>query len=278
MLMRIFVAGATGAIGRRLVPLLVAGGHHVVGTTRRPQKTETLRAQGADAVVVDGLHREAVIKAVAAARPDVVVHQMTALTNLRNLKKFDDEFALTNRLRTEGTDNLIAAAHEAGVRRIVVQSYAGWPNIRSGSRVKTEDDPLDSRPPAAMAQSLKAIRHVESVVPAVTDTVGIVLRYGSLYGPGTSIALDGDIVAAVRRRMFPVFGEGGGVWSFAHVDDVAEATRLAIERGVPGIFNIVDDEPAEVALWLPGVPSVLSRRAICRSGSGDGSSATRAFR
>jgi nucleoside-diphosphate-sugar epimerase len=249
--MRIFLAGATGAIGKRLVSLLVSGGHHVIAATRSQDKIDGLRTTGAEPVVVDALDRDAMMKAVTSGRPEVVVHQVTALANMGNLKKFDEEFALTSRLRTEGTEYLLAAARNVGARKFVAQSYTGWPNIREGGRVKTEDDPFDPNPPQAMRRSLDALRQLEAMVSHASDMAGIVLRYGSFYGPGTSIALDGGIVQMVRQRKFPIVGDGKGVWSFIHIDDAATATYLAIERGPAGIFNIVDDEPAEVAVWLP---------------------------
>jgi nucleoside-diphosphate-sugar epimerase len=257
---RVFLAGATGAIGRRLVPLLVAAGHGVVATTRTPEKVAGLRAQGAEPVVVDGLDGEAVRRAVAAARPDVIVHQMTALASMSDLKHFDREFAVTNRLRTEGTAHLLAAARETGVRRLVAQSYSGWPTERRGGRVKTEDDPLDPEPPQAMARTLAAIRELERTVTTAGDVRGTVLRYGSLYGPGTSTSAQGKIVELVRQRKFPLVGGGAGVWSFLHVADAALATLRALEREVPGIYNVVDDEPAEVALWLPYLAQVLGAK------------------
>jgi len=258
--MKIFLAGATGAVGKRLVPVLVARGHHLVATTRSVEKAKRLRSAGAEAVVVDGLDRDAVITAVKVARPDVIVHQMTALTSMRSLKKFDDEFALTNRLRTEGTEYLLEAARAAGTKKLIVQSYTGWPSMREGSRVKTEDDPLDPKPPNAMSRTLDAIRRLESLVAVASDINGIILRYGSFYGPGTSIAPGGEIVEAVRQRKFPIVGDGGGVWSFVHMDDVATATFAAIERGMPGVYNIVDDEPAEVSVWLPDLAQAVGAK------------------
>jgi nucleoside-diphosphate-sugar epimerase len=259
--MRVFIAGATGAIGRRLVPLLVENGHQVVGTTRTPAKVEALRAEGAEAVVVDGLNGQAVMEAVVAARPDAIVHQMTALASMRSLKHFDDEFAMTNRLRTEGTRHLLAAALAAGTRTFVAQSYTGWPNERRGSRIKTEEDPLDADPPEAVSKTLAAMRELEEMVSKVFGTV---VRYGALYGPGTSLADDGEIVQMIRERKFPLVGEGTGVWSFIHVDDAARATQLAIERGTPGVFNIVDDDPAEVSVWLPELAQILGAKPPLR--------------
>jgi 2-alkyl-3-oxoalkanoate reductase len=239
---RVFLAGATGAVGKRLVPLLVGRGHEVVGTTRTPDKIAPLRAAGAEAVVVDGLDRAAVLRAVASARPDVVVHQMTALAGIRNLRRFDDAFAVSNRLRTEGTNHLLDAARAAGVRRFVVQSYTGWPNSSVGGRVKTEEDALDADPPRSMGKTLNAIRRLEGAVLDASDLVGIVLRYGAFYGEGTSLAPGGDLVEAVRQRRLLVIGRGAGVWSFIHIDDAAVATRLAIEGGPSGLYNIVDDD------------------------------------
>ena len=244
--MRVFVAGATGAIGRRLLPQLAARGHEVVATTTTEAKVEQLGSLGAEPVVLDGLDPVAVGQAVARAEPEVIVHQMSALSAEPDLRHFDEYFARTNRLRTDGTRNLLAAAQASGVKRFVVQSYTGWPNIRSGGEVKTEDDPLDPEPPAAQAESLAAIRSLEqAVVDAPLE--GIVLRYGSLYGPGASEPL----VELVSRRRLPIVGRGEGVWSWVHVDDAAAATVAAVEHRRPGIFNIVDDEPAPVSEWLP---------------------------
>ena len=251
--MNIFLAGATGAVGKSLVPMLVQRGHRVVATTTSQAKVPQLRAAGAEPVVLDALNRDAVMRAVDAARPEVVVHQMTALASLKNLKRFDKAFELTNRLRTEGAQYLLAASAAAGARRFIVQSYTGWPNIREGGRVKTEDDPLDPHPPRILKNVLDAIMQLEAMVlgAAGSGIDGLALRYGSFYGPGTSIYSGGDVVKMVRRRMFPIVGSGAGVWSFIHIDDAAEATRIAIEGGPAGIYNIVDDEPAEVSIWLP---------------------------
>jgi nucleoside-diphosphate-sugar epimerase len=258
--MKILLAGATGAIGKRLVPLLVAGGHHVVATSRTPAKLNYLRSAGAEPILMDGLDGEEVIKAVMSSRPDVIVHQMTALASMRSLKKFDDELALTNRLRTEGTSHLAAAAALAGTRKFVAQSYTGWPNERQGGRVKTETDPFDPDPPFAMTRTLDAIQTLEHIVSTTAGLNGMALRYGSLYGPGTSIASEGEIVRQIRQRSFPLIGNAAGVWSFIHVDDAARATQLAIERGAPGIYNIVDDEPAEVSEWLPDLARALGAK------------------
>jgi nucleoside-diphosphate-sugar epimerase len=260
--MRIFLAGATGAIGRRLVPLLVGRGHEVVATTRTNDKAHGLRAMGAQPVVVDGLNRPKVMEAVLSAKPDVIVHQMTSLANLRNLRKFDKTFAMTNRLRTEGTQYLLDAAQTSGVRKFLAQSYTGWPNIREGSRVKSEDDPLDPNPPKSAKRTFDAIRQLETSVARASSSrlTGIILRYGSFYGPGSQIADDGTIVEMVRRRKFPIVGDGAGVWSFIHVDDAANATRLAIEGAPAGTYNIVDDDPAEVSTWLPYLADAIGAK------------------
>jgi len=250
-MMKIFVAGATGFVGSRLIPLLVDRGHQVVGTTRSAAKADRLTRVGAEPMIVDGLDRDGLTAAVIKAEPDVVVHQMTALSVHFDLRRVDRYFAMTNRLRTEGTDILLAAARSAGVRKVVAQSFAGWPYARVGGPVKTEDDPLDPTPPPRLRSTLDAIRHVEREVLSAGDMDGVVLRYGGFYGPQSSISPDGEIVTMVRKRRFPIVGDGAGVWSFVHVDDVATATTAAIERGAPGIYNIVDDEPARVADWLP---------------------------
>ncbi len=250
--MRVFVAGASGAIGGRLVPQLIERGHEVTGTSRSPEKAERLRAQGAEAVVLDLLDPVAVSEVVVAVRPEAIVHEATALAGMSDVKHFDRSFATTNRLRTEGTDALLAAAREAGVERFVAQSYAGWPYAREGGAVKTEDDPLDPEPVPAMSETLDAIRHLES---RVVDAGGIVLRYGGLYG-----APDDAQLELVRKRRFPIVGDGGGVWSFVHMDDAAAATVLALERGAPGIYTVVDDEPAPVREWLPALAEAIGAK------------------
>lgn len=262
--MNIFIAGATGAVGKRLVPQLVRRGHRVVATTRTAGKVESLRAAGAEPVVLDALDRAAVMAAVAAARPDVVVHQLTALPRMPDLRHFDREFAPTNRLRTEGTEHLLAASAAAGVRRFVAQSYSGWNNPREGSgRIKTEADGLIRDPLPSQRETLEAIIKLETLttVDARSSGIeGIALRYGSLYGPGTAVARDGEVIEAVRKRKLPVVGDGGAVWSWIHIDDAAEATRVAIEGGPGGVYNIVDDEPAEVSVWLPELARILGAK------------------
>jgi nucleoside-diphosphate-sugar epimerase len=261
--MRVFVAGATGAIGRELIPLLVAGGHQVHGMTRSGSKRQELRELGAVPVVADALDREQVTAAVERARPDVIVHQLTALKTL-DLRHMERTFALTNRLRTEGTDHLLAAGRAVGVKRFVAQSNA-TAYARDGAPVKAEDQGLyDPEPVGAMAANLEAMRHLEEAVLGAEWTEGIVLRYGAFYGPGTSIAADGEMVELVRKRKAPVIGDGGAVWSFIHVADAAEATLRAIETGTRGLYNVVDDDPAPVAEWLPELAGELGAKRPMR--------------
>jgi nucleoside-diphosphate-sugar epimerase len=258
--MRIFVAGAGGVVGARLVPMLIAGGHDVVAMTRSLGKSDALRAMGAEPAVADGLDREAVMQAVMRAEPEVVVHQMTALSQIKSLKRFDDEFALTNRLRTEGTDHLVEAARAAGVRRLIVQSYGNWNYERTGTGLKSEDDPLDPDPPANQRASIAAIRHLERAVLDAGDLEAIALRYGTFYGPGNAIGRGGEMLEMVAKRKLPIVGDGAGVWSFLHVDDAAGATIAAIDRGGPGIYNVADDEPAPVAEWLPALAEAIGAK------------------
>jgi nucleoside-diphosphate-sugar epimerase len=251
--MRVFVSGASGAIGTHLVPQLQAHGHEVIGSSRSSSKAERLRALGAEPIVLDVLDAEATREAVAATRPDAIIYEATALSDLSDFKHFDRSFAQTNRLRTDGTDIVLAAARDAGVRRIVAQSYANFRYAREGGPVKTEDDPLDATPPAAARQSWAALNHLDH---AVTAAGGIALRYGNFYGDPS----DG-LVAAVRARKFPIVGDGGGVWSHIHLEDAAAATVLALEHDGPAIYNIVDDEPAPVSVWLPELATILGAKA-----------------
>jgi 2-alkyl-3-oxoalkanoate reductase len=261
--MRIFIAGGSGALGRRLVPILVEAGHDVVATTRSPDKTDRLRASGAEPVILDALDRDAVVRAVIAAKPDVIVDELTALSGPTDLRRFDRTFAATNRLRTEGTDHLLAAARAAGVGRLLAQSYTGWPNPRTGGPVKTEDDPLDPHPAAASRESIAALGHLESTVAGSGDLAGVVLRYGSFYGPGTGLGVGGDVLEMVRRRRLPIVGGGTGVWSFVHIDDAARATLAALDAA-GGRYNIVDDEPAPVHEWLPYLARCIGARPPMR--------------
>jgi nucleoside-diphosphate-sugar epimerase len=257
--MRVFVAGAAGAVGTRLVPQLVARGHQVTASTRNAGKVGQLEAMGAEPVVVDGLDAARVGEVLAAAEPEVVVHQMTALAGDPDLRRFDKWFAVTNELRTRGTQNLLAAAEAAGVRKLVAQSYTGWTNPREGGPVKTEDDGFDPHPVRSQVETMAAIRWLEETVPAAS-VEGVVLRYGNFYGPGASESL----VDMVRKRKMPVVGGGQGVWSWLHLDDAASATVAAVERGHRGIYNVVDDDPAPVAEWLPYLAEVVGAKPPMR--------------
>lgn len=244
--MRVFVAGGSGAIGQHLIPKLLAAGHEVVATARSAAKLAEIRGWGAEAVAMEGLDPSSVTAAVVAARPEVVVHQMTALAGVKDLRHFDRAFASTNRLRTEGTRYLLDAAIKAGARRLLAQGFTGWTNERTGTAVKDESCPLDSRPPKSMRQSLKAIAELETMVAGATELEGLVLRYGNFYGPGAPAFLD-----AVRQRMLPVVGSGAGLWSFIHTADAADATIAALDHGTAGLYNVVDDDPARAAEWIP---------------------------
>jgi 2-alkyl-3-oxoalkanoate reductase len=258
--MRVFVAGATGVIGQYLVPGLISAGHDVTASTRSPAKVSRLKDQGATPAIVDGLDRQAVLTAVTQAHPEVIIHQMTALTGLRSFRHFEKEFAVTNELRSVGTDYLLEAAAQAGTRRFIAQSFVGWTNAREGEAVKTEEDPLDPHPLAVAASTLAAIRHLEEVaLKAVPE--GLVLRYGVLYGHGASESL----LEAVGKRQLPVIGGGSGVWSFIEITDAAAATVAAVSRGAPGIYNVVDDDPAPVAEWLPYLASSLGVKPPLRA-------------
>lgn len=261
--MRVFVAGATGAIGKQLVPRLVAAGHEVTGMTRSESKQAMLDELGAAPVVADALDPDQVAEAVGRAQPEVIVHQLTAIGAV-DPRHFDRCFALTNRLRTEGTDHLLSAGQAVGVRQFVAQSYSAWPYVRTGGPVKSEEDPLDPSPARGMRETLAAVRHLEQAVLGAQWTEGIVLRYGAFYGPGTSMAPGGEQFEMARRRKFPLVGGGGGVWSFVHIADAAEATVAAVERGSRGVYNVVDDDPAPVAEWLPALAQTLGAKKPMR--------------
>jgi nucleoside-diphosphate-sugar epimerase len=250
--MRVLVVGASGAIGTRLVPQLIARGHQVIGTFNSPGNAERVRALGAEAIALDLLDPRAVRKAVLETEPDAIVHQATALADARFSRNLDRSFAPTNRLRTEGTDALLAAAREAGVHRFVAQSFASMRYAREGGPVKTEDDPLDPTPPASARQTNAAMRYLDQ---AVIDAGGIALRYGGFYG-----AANDGLIEPVRKRQFPIVGNGGGVSSFIHLDDAAAATALALEHDGSAIYNIVDDEPAPVREWLPVLANALGAK------------------
>jgi nucleoside-diphosphate-sugar epimerase len=247
--MRVFVAGASGAIGIPLVTQLIEQGHDVIGSFRTPGHGDRISALGAQAVRVDLLDKRAVHEAVLAAEPDAIIHQATALTDVKFSRSLDKTFRVTNRLRTEGTDVLLDAASAAGVRRFVAQSFASLRYAREGGPVKTEADPLDAAPVKAARETNDAMRYLDAVV---ADAGGVALRYGGFYG-----AANDGLVEPVRKRQFPIVGDGGGVSSFIHVDDAAAATVLALEHGSAGVYNVVDDEPAAVRDWLPVLADVL---------------------
>jgi 2-alkyl-3-oxoalkanoate reductase len=250
--MKVFVAGATGAIGKQLVPMLTEQGHEVTAMTRTPAKEALIREMGARPAVADALDPEAVAQAVAEAEPDAVIHELTDLTGTfaRNI---DKSFATTNRLRTEGTDHLLAAAKAAGARRFIAQSFAGWPSKPVGGPIKSEEDPLNDNPPKTVSESLAAIRHVEDTVTHADGLDGLALRYGGFYGPGTSLAADppGELTEMIQKRRVPIIGDGAGIWSLVHIEDAASATAAALERGGPGVYNVVDDDPVPVGELMP---------------------------
>jgi nucleoside-diphosphate-sugar epimerase len=265
--MKVFVAGATGVLGRSLVPQLVAQGHEVVGMTRSASKQDLVRSLGARPVVADALDPDAVAHAVASAEPEVIVHELTALSgkmSMRDMRHPERSFAatMTNRLRTEATDHLLAAGRAVGARRFVSQSFAAFRWARTGGPVLTEADPLDPNLPEGLRAPLVGIIHMEHAVTTIEWGEGLVLRYGGFYGPGTSVSLAPDalVAVAVRKRRFPIIGDGGGVWSHVHIDDAAAATVAAVDHGRPGVYNIVDDEPAPVREWLPVLASALAAK------------------
>jgi 2-alkyl-3-oxoalkanoate reductase len=265
--MKVFVAGATGALGRALVPQLVTRGHEVVGMTRSASKQDLVRSLGARPVVADALDPDAVAQAVASAEPEVIVHQLTALSGKMSIRdaRHPDRSSnanMTNRLRTEGTDYLLAAGRAVGARRFVAQSFGAFRYTRTGGPVQTEADPLDPDPPAALRTMQAGYLYLERAVTTIEWGEGIALRYGGFYGPGTSISLapDAQMAAPIRRRRFPIVGDGGGVWSHIHIEDAAAATVAAVERGRPGVYNFVDDDPAPVREWLPVLANALGAK------------------
>jgi nucleoside-diphosphate-sugar epimerase len=265
---KVFVAGATGVLGRQLVPELVARGHEVVGMTRSASKQELVRSLGARPVVADALDPDAVAQAVASAEPEVIVHQLTAFsepTSVREARRPDRSvaFTMTNRLRIEATDHLVAAGRAVGARRFVAQSFGAFRFARGGRPVLTEADPLDPNdPPAALRAVQAGYLYLEQAVTTIEWGVGLALRYGGFYGPGTSTSLapDAQMAALIRKRRFPIVGDGGGVFSHVHVEDAAAATAIAVERGRSGVYNVVDDEPAPLREWLPVLASALGAK------------------
>jgi nucleoside-diphosphate-sugar epimerase len=276
--MRVFVAGSTGAIGKFLVPELIESGHEVTALVRSAEKARQVEAVGARAAVADAFDHSELTAAIRRAEPEVIIDQLTALAGAADLKNFDRQAEQTNRLRTEGTDTMLAAARAVGTRRFIAQSFCGWPFAREGAPVKREDDPLDPTPPTGFSRTLSAIKYLENTVRAAGDLEGVVLRYGVFYGPGTAIAGDGQIVKLIQRRLLPIVGDGTGIWSFVHIHDAARATVTALSRGAPGIYQIVDDDPAPVSEWLPAlaravgakpprrVPALLGKLAIGEGG------------
>jgi 2-alkyl-3-oxoalkanoate reductase len=265
--MKVFVAGASGALGVQLVPKLVAAGHEVVAMTRTASKQDGLRALGAEPVVADALDPDAVAKVVGEAEPEVIVHELTALSGTMSVRdaRHPDRSSMakmTNRLRTEGTDHLLAAGRAVGARHFVAQSFGAFRYARTGGQVQTEADPLDPNPPGAMRPVVEALLYLEEAVTTIDWGEGLALRYGGFYGPGTSTSLDPDAVMAgpIRKRRFPIVGDGGGVTSHVHIEDAAAATAIAVERGEPGIYYIVDDEPAPVREWLPVLARALGAK------------------
>jgi 2-alkyl-3-oxoalkanoate reductase len=265
--MKVFIAGATGALGRQLVPRLVARGHQVVGLTRSASKQDLVRSLGARPVGADALDPDAVAQAVASAEPEVIVHQLTALSGKMSMRdaRHPDRSSMakmTNRLRTEGTDHLLAAGRAVGARRFVAQSFGSFRFARTGGPVQTEADPLDPDPPGVRQPGLEAFLYLERAVTTIEWGEGLALRYGGFYGPGTGISLapDAQMAGPIRKRRFPIVGDGGGVWSLVQIEDAAAATAIAVEHGQPGVYNVVDDDPAPVREWLPVLASALGAK------------------
>lgn len=258
--MKVFVTGGTGALGKFLLPQLLENGHEVVALTRSANKAELIERTGVTSVIADPLNKQQLTAAVRRAEPEVIIHELSALSGVGNFRKFDQEFALTNRFRTEVTDTLLAAARTIGTRRFIAQSFCGWPYAKKGGPVKTEEDPLDPKPPESFTKTLAGIRYLEEKMRSTTFLEGLALRYGTFYGPGNSIGKGGAVYKTVRRRQLPIIGGGGAIWSFIHTMDAARATVAAISHGAPGVYNIVDDEPAKVSVWLPALARAIGAK------------------
>ncbi len=257
--MRVLLAGATGAIGRRLVPALVGAGHDVTGTSRSKEGLDLIAAMGGRGVRMNALDAAEVGTVVAEAEPEVVIHQLTSIEAI-DPKDFDSSFEATIALRTKGIDHLVEASIGTGASRFIAQSFTGWTNQRTGGPIKTEEDPLDTDPAKSSVKTMAAIAYLESTVTTASRIEGLVLRYGNLYGPGTGFAAGGDTYEAVQARKLPIVGGGAGVWSFVHVDDAAGATVNALNHGTTGLYNIVDDEPAPISEWLPAYAEAIGAR------------------
>lgn len=255
--MKVFLTGSTGAIGKHLVPMLIEAGHEVVAQVRSADRGREVEAAGATAAIVDPLDRNALTDAIRRAEPEVLINQLTSLSRLRGFRNMDRDFALTNRFRTEVNDAMIEAGRAVGAKRFIAQSFCGWPSAPTGNRLTTEEDPIVPDLPSKARQTLEAIRHLEKSIRETTDLHAMALRYGIFYGPGTGFSRDSETIDFIRKGMMPIVGDGGGVWSFIHIEDAARATVAAVTRGAPGLYNIVDDEPAPVAEWLPALAAAV---------------------
>lgn len=254
--MKIFVAGATGAIGRPLIAQLLAKGHDVVALTRSREKAQTLAKQGVETVIADVFDADAVRAAISGVQPEVVIEQLTALPKTYTRESMSAAAALNRRLRLEGGANVLAAAQAAGVRRYLRQSIAFW--AIPGTGLANESTPLALNASPAVAADADIVTTIEQRLLAIPRLEGIILRYGFLYGPGTWFAPDGDVAQQLRQQQFPIVGNGAGVWSWLHIDDAAIATVAAVERGHPGIYLIADDQPLAVRDWLPALARSLN--------------------